>query len=117
KCSRDLETVFGNVTIRRKGYSKPGSESLYPLDAELNLPTNKYSDGLTLRTVEESAKISFDEAVASVGKSTGGKVPKRQAQGLTEKFSQDFEEYYQRDKGKDREQTTDPLIVSLDGKG
>ena len=36
-CTRDLMTLFGEVVVRRKGYSSRGKESLFPLDGELNL--------------------------------------------------------------------------------
>jgi len=35
-CERDLMTLFGEVAVRRLGYSCRGSGSLFPLDAELN---------------------------------------------------------------------------------
>lgn len=40
---RDLETIFGTVQVARTGYGHPGTESLHPLDAELNLPDERYS--------------------------------------------------------------------------
>ena len=42
-------TRFGEVTVKRKGYSTAAMESLFPLDGELNLPQNKYSHGLRHR--------------------------------------------------------------------
>jgi hypothetical protein len=35
--------VFGTVTLERAGYGLKGTESLHPLDAELNLPDERYS--------------------------------------------------------------------------
>ena len=35
--TRDLMTIFGEVIVRRKGYSTPGRESLFAMDGELNL--------------------------------------------------------------------------------
>jgi hypothetical protein len=42
-CERDLMSVFGEVQVRRRGYGAPGVSSVFPLDAELNLPADKYS--------------------------------------------------------------------------
>jgi hypothetical protein len=64
--------------VKRMGYSLPGHESVFPLDAELNLPLDKYSHGLRRLAAEESAKTSFDEVVAMLQKLTGGRIPKRQ---------------------------------------
>jgi hypothetical protein len=35
---RKLETVFGTVSVKRAGYGRKQSDSLHPLEAELNLP-------------------------------------------------------------------------------
>ena len=44
-CTRCLETRFGEVVVTRRGYGARGLESVFPLDAELNLPPDKYSHG------------------------------------------------------------------------
>lgn len=74
---RELETVFGTVAVERAGYGKQGVESLHPLDAELNLPNERYSLEMRRRVAEEAAKNSFDETLESISKKTGGHVPKR----------------------------------------
>src|SRR5580704_1007516 len=116
-CGRDLMSIFGEVEVKRIGYGKFGGQNLFPLDAELNLPSNKYSHGLQRRVVEEAAKNSFDEAVSSVGRTTGGTVPKRQAEELVVNVAQDFEAFYERRRAEAIERTDDPLILSLDAKG
>jgi len=40
--SRKLTGLFGDVTVTRKSYSQRGHSSLFPIDAELNLPTDQY---------------------------------------------------------------------------
>jgi hypothetical protein len=110
-------SVFGEVDVNRLGYGLPGEQSLFPLDGELNLPLDKYSHGMRRRVGEEAARSSFDEAVGSVAKSTGGAVPKRQAEELVTEIAQDFEGFYQTREITVPEDTSDPLIMSLDGKG
>jgi len=56
---REIETVFGTVSVERAGYSRQGEESLHPLDAELNLPDERYSLELRHRVAEEAAKSSL----------------------------------------------------------
>src|SRR6266542_39537 len=68
---RDLVTIFGRVRLARMGYGQRRVESLYPRDAELNLPEEDPSHGVRRRMAEEAARGSFDEAVAAVGRSTG----------------------------------------------
>ncbi|MGH7383300.1 MAG: ISKra4 family transposase [Candidatus Methylomirabilales bacterium] len=114
---RGLMSLFGAVEVRRLGYGAPGRRSLCPLDAELNVPPDTYSHGLRRRVSEEAAKSSFDEAVLSVARTTGGHVPKRQAEEMVATVAQDFEAFYQTREITALEDTTDPLIMSLDGKG
>ena len=114
---RALMSLFGEVTINRMRYGARGQKSIFPLDAELNLPRDKYSHGLRKRVAEEVAKNSFDEAVASVQASTGGKVPKRQAEQIAAEVSQDFTVFYETRQADGPEETTDHLIMSVDGMG
>ncbi len=114
---RGLMSLFGEVQVKRLGYSARGERRLCPLDAELNVPPDKYSHGLRRRVAEEAAKSSFDETVASVAKTTGGHVPKRQAEEMVAAVAQDFEAFYQTREITVPEDTCDPLIMSLDGKG
>jgi hypothetical protein len=60
---RKLETLFGEVEIRRVGYSsqQPEVSALYPADGKLNLPPDKYSDELRRRVALEASKVSFAE--------------------------------------------------------
>ncbi|MGH8472668.1 MAG: ISKra4 family transposase [Gammaproteobacteria bacterium] len=92
---RGLMSLFGAVQVRRLGYGAPGERGLCPLDAELNVPPDTYSHGLRRRVAEEAAKSSFDETVLSVARTTGGQVPKRQAEERVVAVAQDFEAFYQ----------------------
>jgi len=116
---RKLETIFGTVTTERAGYGQEKSRSLHPLDAELNLPDERYSLELRRRVAEEAAKSSFDETLESIGKTTGGHVPKRQIEELVMRAAQDFDAFYQMRQGQPAEvEHTGPILVmSVDGKG
>jgi hypothetical protein len=116
---RKLETVFGTVSVERAGYGKKGAESLHPLDAELNLPDERYSLELRRRVAEEAAKSSFDETFESIGKTTGGHVPKRQIEELVKRAAQDFDAFYEVRKGQAAasEQRDSIMVMSVDGKG
>lgn len=114
---RRLGSVFGPVEIRRLGYGGEGQASLHPLDAELNLPRERYSHELRRRAAEEAAKGSFDEAVESLGRQTGTKVPKRQLEELVDRAAVDFDAFYEQ-RSTNAEAASDSLMVlSFDGKG
>lgn len=116
---RKLETVFGTVSVERAGYGRQGVESLHPLDAELNLPDERYCLELRRRVAEEAAKSSFDETLESIGKNTAGHVPKRQIEELAMRSAMDFDAFYQTRHGTAAEgQGADTvLVISVDGKG
>ena len=133
--SRSLVTLFGEVTVRRMGYSGARLESVFPLDATLNLPPNKYSQGVRRKVGLEVAKGSFEEAVKAIQEGTGAEVPKRQAEELSRAISADFEEFYARPPVEDARRpeeeasapeeeartpegsSSDLLVMSTDGKG
>jgi hypothetical protein len=116
-CLRGVETLFGKVNVRRIGYNQRNVSSLFPLDAELNLPSDIYSHGLRRLTAQEVATNSYEETMASIERSTGCKIPKLQAEELAAKVSQDFETFYESRQVKMAENTKDLLVMSLDGKG
>jgi exonuclease VII small subunit len=116
---RKLETIFGTVKVDRSGYGQEGSRSLHPLDAELNLPDERYSLELRRRVAEEAAKSSFDETFESIAKSTGGHVPKRQIEEGVMWAAQDFDAFYEMRQGQpaEGEHIGSVMVISVDGKG
>jgi hypothetical protein len=118
-CQRDLETRFGEVTVTRRGYGARGLDSVFPLDAELNLPPDKYSHGLREVLVEEVVRGSFEEAVDHLARSGGGRMAKRQTEEVAVALSQDFDAFYEQPFTPPREGTNEGrlLVISADGKG
>jgi hypothetical protein len=112
--SRALATLFGEVTVRRLGYSGARLDSLFPMDAALNLPPDKYSLGLRRKVGLEVAKGSFDEAVKAIEEGTGAQVPKRQTEQLSRAISVDFDAFYA---SQPVAVGTGLLVMSVDGKG
>jgi hypothetical protein len=91
---RDLETKFGTVRAGRIAYAARGSQSLHPLDAELNLPDDLFSFGVRRRAAEEVAKGSHEAAVEALKSTTGASVGKRQVEELAVRAAMDFEAFY-----------------------
>ncbi len=117
-CKRRLETRFGEVIVTRRGYGAPGLESVFPLDAELNLPPDKYSHGLREALVDEVIRGSFDEAVAHLQRSCGGQMAKRQSEEVAVYLSQDFDAFYgQSHADADDGESEGILVITADGKG
>ena len=55
--SRSLVTLFGDEEVRRLGYSGARLKSVFPLDAALNLPPNKYSQGVRRKVGLEVGQV------------------------------------------------------------
>jgi hypothetical protein len=116
---RKIETVFGTVDESRAGYAQEGIESLHPLDAELNVPPERYSLEMRRLVAINAAKTSFDEAVETIDKATGGYIPKRQVEQLTQRAAQDFDAFYERRRfnPEKNKETGSLLVITTDGKG
>src|SRR5215813_8378599 len=117
---RDLETVFGTVRVERAGYGGRELDSLHPLDAELNLPAERYSHGVRRRLAVEAARGSFDAAVEAVASTTGAHVAKRQAEEVVVRAAADFEEFYQEREAASRREvraTGKLVVLTTDAKG
>ncbi|MCP3674060.1 MAG: ISKra4 family transposase, partial [Gammaproteobacteria bacterium] len=115
--SRSLENLFGKVKITRIGYNQINKPSLFPTDAELNLATDRYSDGLYHRVSNEAIRGSFDNVVETVSETTGGHIPKKQSLNVVKDVAQDFEAFYQQKRFIEPEDTSDLLVLTFDDKG
>jgi hypothetical protein len=118
--TRPLMTLHGEVKVSRLGYRDRGTSSIFPLDAQSNLPAERYSHGLRERVAEAVADGSYEATVDRVDKHTAGHVPKRQTEELSRSAAHDFRPFYEQ-----REYCAEPgeeqkegfLVMSMDGKG
>ncbi len=76
-CTRSLHCLFGTVHVIRKGYSAGGVDSVFPLDGQLNLSKDCYSDALRRQASELVSDLSFDKGVAHIRKGSASSFPKR----------------------------------------
>jgi hypothetical protein len=116
-CKSHLATLFGDVTVTRRSYGARGVPSLFALDAALNLPPDKYSDGLRRHLAHDVALMSFDEAIERLDQTTGGHIPKRQSEQVVVQVAQDFEAFYAMRQAQGVEASEDLLVLTTDGKG
>jgi hypothetical protein len=91
---RQLTTLLGPVKVEREGHGGRGAKTLFPLDAELNLPKESYSFGVRRRAAEEAAKGSFEAVVEVLAKQTGAEVAKRQVEEVVRRAAVDFDSFY-----------------------
>ncbi|KPA17646.1 hypothetical protein MHK_002180 [Candidatus Magnetomorum sp. HK-1] len=117
--SRIIKTLFGDIEIKRIGYSNRNVHSLFPLDAMLNLPTLNISYALQKNLILEIIKSSYDDSIASIERWTGVKIKKKQAKQIVIDASKDFDEFYEYKQSTEKEEAVDlPLIVlTSDAKG
>ena len=101
----------------RKGYSQRKITSEYPLDGELNLTKDQFSDGLRLLVAEQVNHCAYDNVVKHINQNTGGNIAKRQCLDLVQDMAQDFESYYLKNRYCKPEDTKDLLVLTFDGKG
>ena len=113
---RLLQTVFGEVRVRRVAYRQRGRCNLYPADGMLNLPPEKHSHGLRRLAAIESARGSFEDACEAVRRSSGQRVGKRQLECLARRSACDFDAFYA-GRAPAPSEHTDALVLSCDGKG
>jgi hypothetical protein len=115
--ARALGTVFGEVTVRRIAYRKPGHANLHPADGQLSLPREKHSHGLRRLAAAAAARGSFEQACAEVRRQTGSVLGKRQCQELTRAAAADFADFYAARRPPPEAAPGQVLVLSCDGKG
>jgi hypothetical protein len=114
---RHPQTIFGEITVQRTGYRRPGAAAVHPLDEQLQLPARSFSYELQRRVIQAAIQGPFEEATARVAEATGVRVPKRSAEQLIQAAARDFEAFYQARIPPPAMETGPLLVASLDGKG
>ena len=74
------QSVFGAIRVSRTGYSQRGAPSLFPRDAQWNLPAQGYSHRLQKRVAAKAAKMSFASVANDIATETGVRIGKRQVE-------------------------------------
>ena len=118
--SREIKSIFGEVTLERQSYGGRQLKNLRPLDAELNLPPKLYSHTVRRRIVFCLAKGSYESAVKTLAETNGLKIGKRQAEEVAISAACDFELFYQTQRAQTARQvktTSGILVLQMDGKG
>lgn len=113
---RTIQTMFGEVCIRRIGYSLPDHPSVFPLDAVFNLPASSFSAGIQRFIARRVSATSFEEVLDLTREVTGVTIGKPQALEIVQRCAADFDAFYDatEEQGGGREPI---LVLTTDGKG
>jgi hypothetical protein len=115
--TRRLKTIFGPIDITRMSYSRPGAESIHPLDEALQLPARSFSYELQKRLVKATVQGTFREARERITEITGAPVPMRSMEEVIQEAAQDFDAFYAERTPKPWTETGAILVAAVDGKG
>jgi len=113
-------SVFGAVRVARTGYSQRGVSSLFPRDAQLNLPARGYSHRLQKRVAAKAARLSFDAVAHDIETETSVRLGKAQVKQIVFDAAQDFDAFYAQPCSADLQQAVQskPIqVLTFDGKG
>lgn len=117
---RTLETLLGTVQVAREGHGARGRETLFPLDAALNLPAERYSFGIRRRAAEAATNGAFDEVVQLLTTQSSAAVAKRQVEEVVRRAAEDFNDFYLARRlawPAETDASSDVLVLTFDGKG
>jgi len=114
---RQLETLFGTVTVKRYLYQAPGQEGLAPADAHLNLASDQFSHGVRCLIAYLVASGSYEEVVDHVQRFSGAQVAKRQVEECAIRAAQDFDEFYASLPQEHCAEAEELVVISTDAKG
>lgn len=118
--TRALETLLGTVQVTRAGHGARGRETLFPLDAELNLPEERYSFGIRRRAADAATRGAFDEVVELLTTQSSAAVAKRQVEDVVRRAADDFTDFYLARRlawPNETGASSDVLVLTFDGKG
>jgi hypothetical protein len=110
-------SIFGEVMIARARYANAADEYFYPLDAQLNLPAQKYSYLLQQWTQAPATESDFREAATRFNEIFGFSFFPATLQRITAKVSPAVEPFLQQLEAPAQETEGTHLAISADGKG
>ena len=90
----DYVSQFGAVDVTRMTYARPGSESVVPLDEELQLPARSYSYPVQEKLATGVARGPYLEAVKNLVENTGVEVASANVDDVIRDAALDFDAFY-----------------------
>lgn len=111
-------SIFGIIPLWRPYFYETGVAGQTPLDAELSLGSDRYSD--LLRDIVEYLAVyvpSYGKAMAILARILNFKVSTRVVQKVIDEDADDVEGYYEQKPPPDQAEEAEILVVQADGKG
>ncbi|MBI3170801.1 MAG: ISKra4 family transposase [Chloroflexi bacterium] len=115
--SRDYLSIFGELVIKRPYFYAKAAGSGSPLDAELGLGEDMYSDYVRELQEELSVAIPFDKGIAFLDNLLEIDLSKRCVQQLLKTDAADVAAYYEQKPPPPVEEEAPILVAQGDGKG
>jgi len=115
---RTYFSIFGRIPLWRPYFYKTGLGGETPLDAELSLGADRYSD--LLRDLIEYLAVyvpSYGKGVEILGRIFNFKVSTRSVKGMVIEDGADVETYYEQKPAPSTSAEAEILVIQADGKG
>lgn len=114
---RDYYSIFGKLICQRPYFYRRESGGHSPLDAELGLGADQYSDLLRELHEELSAYVPYEKTQQILGRLLSIRLSKRVQQQLVTTDAVDVDAYYQQKPAPPPEEEMSILVAQADGKG
>jgi hypothetical protein len=114
---RDYFSLFGKFAVARTCYRTPGEPGIFPLDAQVNLPTRCYSYFLQEWMTVFAVEHPFKESTGFFAQLFDLDVAESVLREVVQEAPQDYEGFYAQRPVPPEERAGEILVVSFDGKG
>ena len=114
---RDYCSLFGKFTVARTCYRTPGEPGIFPLDAQVNLPTRCYSYFLQEWMTVFAVEHPFKESASWFEQLFDLEVAESAVMAVTKEAPEDDEAFYGQRPLPSEDTEGALLVVSVDGKG
>lgn len=114
---RTYYSIFGKLPLERPYFYRRGSGGKTPLDAELSLVSDQYSDLLREMVEELGAYIPYQRPAAILERFLKFGLSTRVFEKMIADDSQDVEAYYEQKAPPAAETEAEILVIQADGKG
>ncbi len=110
-------SIFGELEIKRAAYASAANEYFYPLDAQLNLPAQKYSYLLDKWILARAAETDYRDAVHLLNEVFDFSFFASMPQRLGAKVAKAVDTFCEQSPAPSAESEGSHLAISADGKG
>lgn len=114
---RTYYSIFGRIPIWRPYFYRKGIGGSSPLDSELSLGDDSYSDLLREITELLGVEVAYEKAVELIDRLLGQRLSSNAAQGMVSKDGQAVESYYEQKAPPEPATEACILVAQADGKG